>query len=85
MRKTYDFQMSIHPIPIEDLPLHPTDRDIVQVYLYGLQKIFVDPQTRTKWMALLETYQPGVNKRRGRPGMEVWQILVLAGLNTLQR
>ncbi len=47
MRKTYDFQMSIDTIPIEDIHLHPTDRDIVQVYLYGLQKISFEKQSST--------------------------------------
>ncbi len=65
---------------MEEIQLDPRSRDVIQVFLYGLRQIFLDLPTRLKLMDLLERYKPGTRKNCGRPGMDVWNILVLAGL-----
>ncbi|MXW32162.1 MAG: ISNCY family transposase [Rhodothermaceae bacterium] len=80
MRKTFDFQYSIDRVLMQEIELNPNRRDVIERYLYGLREVFLTPWSRPRLLALLETYRPEVRKNRGRTGMDVWCILVLAGL-----
>ena len=81
MRTSFNTQLMIGTVPIEEIELDFKSRDDVIAYLYGVQQIFKDPRTRKKLLDQLKSgYNPGVRKDRGRPGMELWRIFVLAGL-----
>ena len=46
--------------------------------LLGLQHLYSDEETRSRLFALLEEHMlPGVDRTVGRPGMELWRILVM--------
>ncbi len=81
MRKVFQAQMTIGTVPIEEIELDLKSRDDVIAYLYGVQQIFKNPRTRKQLFDLMDSgYNPGVRKDRGRPGMDLWRIVVLAGL-----
>jgi IS5 family transposase len=53
-------------------------RDELPQVLRGLQHIYMTPSLREEIFSLLEkNIAPDVDKKNGRPGMELWKILVL--------
>ena len=81
MRTVFKSQLSLNQIPIQEIELDPKSRDDIIKYLYGLQCIYLNAQTQEKLFSLLRrSYVPEKRKDRGRPGMDLWRILVLAGL-----
>lgn len=56
-------------------------RDELPQLLKGLQHIYVNPKIREELFELLEEHiLPDVDKKNGRPGMELWKIFVLGTL-----
>ena len=90
MRKDFpDFCLA--NTPIEELLLDPRSRDDIPAILYGIQHIYKNVELRDGILTLMreELYQcaggkPDKQSRRridpgnGRPGMALWQLLVLA-------
>ena len=72
--------------PIEDIEIDIKSRDDFPALLIGLQELYRNEATRERVFELLETMAvPDVSHDTGRPGMDLWTILVLgtlkAGLN----
>lgn len=66
---------------IADIHIDARSRDDIPAVLKGLQYIYITKDVREKVFATLEqTLTPSVNRDTGRPGMELWQIFVLATL-----
>ena len=81
MRKTFETQLEIGSTPIEQIEWDTHCRDDVTAVLRGLQELYLHVPTRNRIFAILEAHvQPKVNRHRGRPGMSLWQIFVLAML-----
>ncbi len=56
-------------------------QDTLFVYVTRLQYIYITVALRNKVFAILEQQiQPGTDKKNGRPGIELWRILVLGVL-----
>lgn len=85
MRQRFESQPSFQLLPIEHmvLPLH--SRDELPPILAGLQWIWSHSALRLEIFELLERAVLAGKKATGRPGMDLWQILVLGvvrlGLN----
>ncbi len=78
MRHVRNPQMELGEIRIEDIDLDLKSRDDIPALLQGLQHLYSDEDTRTRLFALLEEHVlPGVDRTVGRPGMEMWRILVM--------
>ena len=78
MRHVRNPQMELGEIRIEDIELNLKSRDDIPALLLGLQHLYADEETRTRLFALLEEHVlPGVDRTVGRPGMEMWRILVM--------
>lgn len=77
MRRHYSPQPDLEVIPIEkiQLPLH--SRDELPPILAGLQWIWTHPTLKGEIFGLLEAKLVAGKKATGRPGMDLWQILVL--------
>lgn len=82
--------MKPHPelgdIDIGGIDLNYRCRDDMPALLVGLQHVYCDGALRSRLFALLEEHlAPNVSHDLGRPGMELWQILVMGtvmqGLN----
>jgi len=79
-------QMEIGQMDISKIQLSSKSRDDIPKLLKGLQYIYTTPTVRKSIFDLLEAQiSPEVDKNNGRPGMELWKILVMGvvrlGLN----
>lgn len=77
MRVVQNRQMKIGEVDVAQIKFDPRSRDDIPKILKGLQHLYLNAPLRTQIFQLLETeLAPKVNKRNGRPGMELWKILV---------
>lgn len=86
MRKRFEVQLELGQPAIEDVVLPRRSRDELPPLLKGLQWIFKTPELNEAIFKLLEDTMVGSKRSRtGRPGMDLWHILVLGivrlGLN----
>jgi len=86
MRQPFNPQPGLNVIPIEKIVLPTNSRDELPPILAGLIWIWTHPTLKQAIFALLEDKILAEKKATGRPGMELWQILVLGvvrlGLDT---
>ena len=78
MRHIRNPQMELGEVRIEDIELNHKSRDDIPALLIGLQHLCRDEHFRSRLFALLDEHiLPGVDRKTGRPGMEMWRILVM--------
>ena len=81
MREVHRRQFQIGQVPIEKIWINPKSRDDIPAVLKGLQHIWGDEVLRARLLALLDEHiLPEADRMVGRPGMDLWQILVLGVL-----
>ena len=78
MRQVRNPQMTLGEVHIEDIELDLKSRDDIPALLLGLQHLYADEHFRSRLFALLDEHiLPGIDRKVGRPGMEMWRILVM--------
>src|SRR5437879_4702572 len=77
MRQRFESQPAFQIVPIERIVLPVHSRDQLPPILAGLQWIWLHPALLREIFELLEDAILAGKKATGRPGMELWQILVL--------
>jgi len=77
MRNYFNVQLGPGQTAIEDVIIPVKSRDELPPALAGLQWIFINTQVRDEILKLIEEKVCGNKKQTGRPGMDLWQILVL--------
>ena len=78
MRKTFELQLTFGQTPIDAIKINMRARDEIPKLLLGLQHIYCNRELRQKVFDILETMTPDdVDSKNGRPGMELWKILVM--------
>ena len=77
MRVYFDQQTKIGVELIEDVDLRMRSRDQLPQLLAGLQYIFVTPEINKSVFKLLGDKIYSSNNHTGRPGLSLWEILVL--------
>jgi hypothetical protein len=77
MRQAYPTQPDLQITPIEKIRLPLKSRDELPPLLAGLQWVWTHPTLKAEIFALLEAKVLAGKKATGRPGMDLWQILVL--------
>ena len=81
MRQTRTPQLALGEARIEDIKLDHKSRDDIPAVLLGLQHLYSHEKTREKLFSLLDEHiVPSTNRNVGRPGMELWRILVMGVL-----
>ena len=81
MREVHRSQFQLGQVPIEKIWINPKSRDDIPAVLKGLQHIWCDEELRERLFALLDEHiLPEADRTVGRPGMDLWQILVLGVL-----
>jgi len=82
MRKVIDVEAQIKfgQVDISAIRLDFRCRDEIPQLLRGLQFLYGKPQARNEAFSILEEEVPTKDIRNGRPGMHLWQILVLSVL-----
>ena len=86
MRQPFPAQPALNIQPIEQVVIPLKSRDELPPILAGLQWIWTHPTLKQAIFSLLETRLLADKKATGRPGMDLWQILVFGvvrlGLDT---
>jgi len=78
MRKVIENQRVLGSVDISKLEIDLRSRDEMPKLLLGLQHIYCTDEVREAVFKILEDMVPsGTDKNNGRPGMELWKILVL--------
>ncbi len=81
MRKIEKSQMQFGEMRIDQIQLDPKSRDDIPQVLRGLQHLYCTPEIREEVFKILASVVPeDVDPEVGRPGMELWKILVLGTL-----
>ena len=78
MRKVLNEQLKLGEVEISKLVFDPKSRDEIPQLLRGLQYIYCNRELKDKVFALLEEHIKFSST--GRPGMELWKILVMGTL-----
>lgn len=78
MRKVIERQYKIGEVDIADIEINLASRDEIPQVLIGLQALYRDRNTLKEVLRVLEeTIPSGIDRKNGRPGMQLWNILVL--------
>lgn len=78
MRRAIDPQMKMGTVDISQIKFDLRSRDEIPKLLMGLQYIYCNIEIRREIFEILEGVVPkGTDHNNGRPGMELWKILVL--------
>lgn len=81
MRKTIKLPQEIWDVNISDIEFNLKSRDEITKLLIGLQHIYNTPDVLEKIFVILKEIIPeGTSMNNGRPGMNLWNILVLGTL-----
>jgi hypothetical protein len=81
MRKTIEEQIQLDEVDISSIQFNMKSRDDIVQILLGLQYLYRDQTCREEIFGLLNQLIPAqVSRHHGRPGMHLWQILVLGTL-----
>lgn len=81
MRVIEKKQLQLGEIDIAKIKLDLKSRDDIPQLLRGLQHIYTSPSLRCEVFKILDEMIPKkVNKKNGRPGMDIWKIFVLGVL-----
>ena len=78
MRQRFEQQMNLRTVAISHVKFPLKSRDELPPVLKALQYIFVTPDLNEQVFSLLEKKIVAGKKKTGRPGMDLWHILVLA-------
>ncbi len=79
MRKTFEPQLTFGQTPIDQIKIDMRSRDEIPKFLLGLQYIYCNPELRQEVFNILKNMIPEhTNSKTGRPGMNLWKILVMA-------
>ncbi len=79
MRKIVPECRALDSTPIGEIAIDPRMRDDMSAVLKGLQCVYCTAESRTALFAILEAhFQPGKRKDVGRPGMDLWRVIVFA-------
>jgi hypothetical protein len=77
MRKVIDLQMESWKKDIANIEFDLKSRDEIPQLLMGLQYIYRTPLIREMVFEVLKQIVPKQSHETGRPGMDLWKILVL--------
>lgn len=80
MRKiiNIDCQLELGQVDIAEIDIDTKCRDEIPQLLIGIQYIYKNVELRSEIFRILKKEVPEKNTNNGRPGMDLWQILVLA-------
>jgi len=77
MRKTFEIQYELGARPIEEIKINTKSRHELPPVLLCLQNIYCDKEVNEKIFKVMWDKLCAGKKKTGRPGLNLWQILVL--------
>jgi len=85
MRKRFEQQFVLGRLPINETPIPTGMRGgALPKLVAALKEIYVTPKWNERVFEILESKITAGKKRTGRPGMDLWQIFVLAQVRLVQ-
>ncbi|NCU31611.1 MAG: ISNCY family transposase [Candidatus Moranbacteria bacterium] len=78
MRKRFEQQFSLGQLPISETFIDLKSRDSYIHVMRGLKEMFITPEYNEMVFCILEDKIINGKKATGRPGMDLWQIFVMA-------
>jgi len=78
MRKRFEPQIIIGQLLIEETPIPQKSRDSLAALVIALKTIYITPEYNERIYNILENKILREKRNTGRPGMNLWQIFVLA-------
>lgn len=79
MREIIKIQPQLGTIDISEIHPDPKSRDEIDKIVTALVYIYSTPELKEKVFSILNrVISPKISKKTGRPGMDIWQIFVLA-------
>ena len=85
MRKRFEQQLALGRLLIEETPIPTAKRNGALPALFSaLKKIYCDSKWNKRVFEIIEEKMPSANKNTGRPGLNLWQIFVLAQVRLCQ-
>lgn len=81
MRKIQESQMQLGELDLSEIRFDLKSRDEIPKILMGLQHIYCQKELRAQVFKILEGIIPNnTSVKTGRPGMNLWKILVLGAI-----
>lgn len=81
MRNVTNPQLQLGELDIADIKIDTRSRDDIPQLLQGLQTLYTDKALRAELFSVLEKLTPDdIGTEQGRPGMALWNILVMGTL-----
>jgi IS5 family transposase len=77
MRKTFELQYELGARPIEEIKINTKSRHELPPVLLSLQNIYCNKEVNEKIFKVMWDKLCAGKKKTGRPGLNLWQILVL--------
>ena len=79
MRKIVPECRALDSTPIQEIVIDPRMRDDMSAVLKGLQSVYCKAESRAALFTILKThFQQGTLRDAGRPGMDLWRVIVFA-------
>lgn len=86
MRKRFEQQLAVGCLLIEETPIPTVKRSGALPALYfALKRIYCDKHWNKRVFEIIENQMPEKKKDTGRPGLNLWQIFVLAQVRLCQK
>ena len=81
MREIQKKQRLLGQVNIADIQFDPKSRDDIPQILKGIQFLYTNDDLRAKLFHILERLlPPNIDKKNGRPGMDLWKVFVMGTL-----
>ena len=78
MRKRFEQQLSIGHRLIEETPINPKNKGMLEALIAALKAIYLNPEYNQQIFNVLECSLTRNKKKTGRHGMDLWCIFVLS-------
>jgi hypothetical protein len=70
--------MKIGQTPISEIFINPKSKNALDQLIASLKEIYCNPEYNNKVFSVIEKYLPDVDRKNGRPGMNLWTIFVFS-------
>ena len=78
MRKRFETQMSLGQTPISEITINPRSKNALEQLIAALKEIYCNREYNDKIFCIIENHMSSVDRKTGRPGMNLWIIFVLS-------
>ena len=78
MRKRFELQMGIGQTPISGISINPKSKNALDQLIAALKEIYCNVEYNDKVFCIIEKYMSSVDRKNGRPGMNLWILFVLS-------